>query len=214
MSRRPGRPPGGEPKLSPRQQELVLEELDRGRTYEQVQADLREAGIDVALSTLKAYRAKARAAARKAAPTAAAEAESAATERLRERQAGRRSDEPAEEAPDLSKMSLVELTRHQYLQALKASATAQVTGDWSVAARHSKNAADLANTIARLEKAANENKDSVVLTPQELADAEHQLRDRVRAALERPLLCAHCSRQVSLDFGGVREAVDAGDAAP
>lgn len=209
--RRRGRPPGG-PLLSKRQQQHIFEDLDAGRTYEQVQKDLEAAGISVTISTLKSYRAKARAEARRAAPTAALEHESAATERLRERREQRRNDaETRTPPPDLDGMSVIDLVRTQLKDALGRAHQAFVTGDTAVAARYSKQATELSTTLARLEKASNENKDAIVISPAELADAEHKLRDRVRAILERPLLCAHCSRLVSLDFGGVREAVEAAD---
>jgi hypothetical protein len=193
----------------------VIEELDRGRTYEQVQTDLRAAGVEIALSTLKAYRAKARARARKAAPHAEEERAASETARMLAQREERRNDtaETRTPPPNLEGLSVADLVRTQLKDALARAHQAFATGDTAVAARYSKQATELSTTLARLEKAENENKDSIVITPTELADAEHKLRERIRAVLERPLLCAHCSRQVSLDFGGVRAEVEAADAA-
>lgn len=193
---------GPAPALTPEQREVVFEELDRGRSYEQVQAELRELGFEVSLATLKKYRAEARAAARKANPNAPTPG-SAAVDRLKQRRADlEEAPRPALPPIEMAGRSVLDITREQLQQVLTAQQQAQASGDWVVAARHAKVASDLTNTVARLESRANENRDAIVVTPTEVAEIEAKLTERVRAALERPLLCAHCSRQLSIDWGG------------
>ena len=79
-------------------------------------------------------------------------------------------------------------------------------------ARHASSmaghAANIIARLARVEAAVNADPGSLRVSKEELELAERRIAEQIQAALNRPLLCAHCSRQLALEWGGL-EAVAA-----
>lgn len=94
---------------------------------------------------------------------------------------------------------------------LRSAREARLEGKHREAAALSGHAARLAPTIARLEAAANTDPGAIRISPEERAAAEARVHEMIAAAAARPLLCAHCSRALSLQWGGVTDT-PAGDA--
>ena len=73
-------------------------------------------------------------------------------------------------------------------------------------ARHASSmaghAANIIARLARVEAAVNADPGSLRVSKEELELAERRIAEQIAAALNRPLLCAHCSRQLALEWGG------------
>lgn len=91
--------------------------------------------------------------------------------------------------------------------------TAEAAGNLSVAQRASRDVAALASVLARLERSQRETNDAIVMTADEWARAERGVRDKLGALAARPLLCAACSRELSILWGDCRDKLAAADAA-
>lgn len=84
--------------------------------------------------------------------------------------------------------------------------TARSMGNMTAAQRAMSASAALAPVIARLLRASKDERDVLRIPRSELDSARAKHRERIRALLDRPLLCAECSRKLSIDWAGVSEA--------
>lgn len=68
----------------------------------------------------------------------------------------------------------------------------------------------LTPVLARLERGREEDRDSVRYSKEEIADAQASARAKLEAYLNRPLMCASCSRKLSAEWGGIANLAEAG----
>lgn len=78
---------------------------------------------------------------------------------------------------------------------------AQRLGDRSSAARLTRDAAYLTNTLSKLERIESADEDVFRISRAEIKAIDEQMRERMAAILSRPLLCAHCSCALSVSWG-------------
>lgn len=104
-------------------------------------------------------------------------------------------DVPPENADTLT------LTRWMRDAAIRDAGRAKAVGHYGPAAQFMKRAADLAPTIARLEKASRESGDLIRVSRADVEKTMGGIREKVAALLDRPLLCAHCGRALSVAIG-------------
>lgn len=98
------------------------------------------------------------------------------------------------------------------VRALMADARAQLDaataiGDSITAQRCTRNSAALASVLARLERIEHADSDVLRISRAQIDEAIAGVYARVEAMLDRPLVCAKCSRELSVEIAGV----DAGD---
>lgn len=96
---------------------------------------------------------------------------------------------------------LVGTVRAMLTRTLTRSAAAEGAGNYTAAQRDSRDAAALVTVLARLTRSEAEESEVLRISRSEIADLEHSMRERVAAILNRPLLCAHCSRELSVAWG-------------
>lgn len=101
--------------------------------------------------------------------------------------------------------ALVEILRRQLVKAERDAAEQSALGNTKSAAQYARMIAVFAPVIARLEDRLSEDRDVIKISRAELASAEARYRERVRALLDRPLLCAQCGRALSADWGEGRK---------
>lgn len=105
-----------------------------------------------------------------------------------------------EDPPDASTDALT-ATRTLHRQTISLAEEARRVGNVGAAQRAMRDAAALVTVIARLEKAERQDGDVLRISRAEIVAAQIRQRERLRALLERPLLCAHCGRALSVDWG-------------
>lgn len=88
-----------------------------------------------------------------------------------------------------------------YREQIESAALAKRDGNWVAAQRMMKAATDLAPTIARLKKASTDESELMKISRSEIDQAMAGVRQRVAQYASRPLLCAHCSRELSVMQG-------------
>jgi formiminotetrahydrofolate cyclodeaminase len=108
---------------------------------------------------------------------------------------------PEEEQAEAIEGDTLAVTREMMARALRRATNAEKSGNYTAAQRAGRDAADLAKVVARLERLKGEDGDAVHISRGAVAELMSTVRARVEAILERPLLCAHCSRQLSIDWG-------------
>ncbi len=105
-------------------------------------------------------------------------------------------DAPPSDAPALDQV------RWLVSQARAGLESALSVGDRLSAARYTRDCGYLLNALQRLERtAAAEGNIVWHATKAEVAEIEESLRERISAILSRPLLCAECSRALSVSWG-------------
>lgn len=83
---------------------------------------------------------------------------------------------------------------------LREARSASAVGNHTAAQRFLRDAAGVANTIARLERDQRANADTLHVTRAEIDKAIEKVEERVKAIASRPLLCAQCSRALSIEM--------------
>lgn len=108
--------------------------------------------------------------------------------------------EPDEGVPlDLTDL---EGTFARFIMSAEQNATrAARDGNHTAAQRGMRDAANMAMALARLTRERRRGEEQLVITREELEKTERTLRERVRALLERPLVCARCSREIAIGWG-------------
>lgn len=94
--------------------------------------------------------------------------------------------------------------------ARRTSEQARRQGNLTAAQRSARDAATLVPVLARLQRSKAEAGDAVVVSRARIAEVIESYRAKARIALERPLLCAHCHRELMAAWG--TEAVSQADA--
>lgn len=98
-----------------------------------------------------------------------------------------------------------EMIRRQIAEARKRSAAAERAGDYKSATQNATLEADLTNTLLRAERGKADDADVLRISRREIDETMAQVRARIKSIVDRPLLCEHCSRQLSMDFGTGRK---------
>lgn len=92
---------------------------------------------------------------------------------------------------------LVELQREQ----IRLMRESREVGNLSAAQKFGRDAAGLSNTIARMQKLGQEDADILRISRADIAAARLSFEEKLRALADRPLLCAHCGRALSVEWG-------------
>jgi len=103
-------------------------------------------------------------------------------------------EEPAEGA------TLLEQVRALQRDMLSTAKAAKGVGNMKAAQAALASAGLLANTIARIAKTEAEGADVFKISRADLAATEESLRKRMQTMKDRPLLCEHCSRRLSVEL--------------
>lgn len=104
---------------------------------------------------------------------------------------------PPEPPPGASSL---EMARHAHAMSMYAAVRAQRLGNLTAAQRNMRDAANLLPTIARLEKAETGDQDCVRVPRADIQRVRADLTERIRKLLDRPLLCEHCGRALSVQL--------------
>jgi transposase-like protein len=109
-------------------------------------------------------------------------------------------DPPAEE------LDTVASTRELLRQTMAIARQARAEGNLTAAQRAMRDAQALQAILARVEASRASDDGALHLSPRELAEADAVVRDRIAAVVSRPLLCAHCSRALSVQWSAADPA--------
>jgi transposase-like protein len=96
----------------------------------------------------------------------------------------------------------LEQAKSAWRRAQDLADSAEKSGNYQAAQRAMRDAMSYMLIIARLEKEAATTGDDVRIPRAEVEAIRARLLAEIRAACERPLLCAECSRKLSIDWGG------------
>lgn len=119
---------------------------------------------------------------------------------------------PADDAaPEPEPQTDLEFLRQLARDTRKRIREAERVGNLSAAQKDSRDLGNLLNTIARVEARERQEDDVLHLRTEELIQAKVAVLTRVRALASRPLLCAACSRELSVRWGREARAKQEGD---
>lgn len=125
--------------------------------------------------------------------------------------AARRAEPVPEPEPDLgtgeSTAATLDVLR-KHLQATLREVQVNRVHNPKLAQQLGRDAAQLANTVARLEKGTAEDADVVRMSREDIETAAQAIRERLQKYADRPLLCAHCSRELSVAWGEAPELLE------
>jgi predicted transcriptional regulator len=134
-----------------------------------------------------------------------------ALERLQHAAAERDANPEPEEA-DADTLTTM---RRMLQDTLKRAREAEAVGNFNTAQKSGRDAAALVNTITRLERLTAADADVLRISRVEIEERRKKVRERIRATLDRPLLCAECNRKLSVLWGtGKKNGDNEGGAAP
>ena len=109
---------------------------------------------------------------------------------------------PAPPAPAISiGTDLASDTRALVNDMLRRAVDYEAAGNMTAAQRQRRDAATIMPVLARLEREHREDSDVVRISRAEAKAIDDNLRERIAATLNRPILCAHCSRALSVRWG-------------
>ena len=112
---------------------------------------------------------------------------------------------PALDLPAASPIPLdapaIDTVRTLMAYAREQVVVASAQNNAELAQRHTRNASALASVLARLEKVEAAGSDDLRTPRSTIAAIRADLTGRIAALQERPLLCAHCSRALSVMWG-------------
>lgn len=178
---------------------IALEFVSTGMSHDDVAAEMGLSASTIG-SWVKRY-GGGKVISRTVAPAAKARAEARAAE-------PEPSDEPdadpAEAGDDDLVASLLRLQKEMHDEA-RAS---KRLGNMTAAQRGLKAVADLAPLIARLKRAAKDDRDVLRVSRSEIDRAHADHRERLHKLLDRPLLCAKCGRELSVEWGHGKDSDD------
>lgn len=117
---------------------------------------------------------------------------------------------PGTQSPEAPALVVV---RELLAEARAQFAAASACGDSAGAQRYARTASGLMPVLARLEREDRDVDGAVRISPAEAAKTRDAMLSRIKAICNRPLLCAKCSRELSVFWGtGLSEAdLDAAD---
>lgn len=108
---------------------------------------------------------------------------------------------PAPQGEPASEADLLDTLRRMLGQLLDDAKSSRAVGNMTAVTRSMRDAGNLSNTIARIEGRQADDADVLRISRSEIAEAMAAVTLRVQAIADRPLLCAHCSRALSVSFG-------------
>jgi hypothetical protein len=111
---------------------------------------------------------------------------------------------PVEPEGDPVPLDLADLegTFERFIRSAESNASAAARdGNHTAAQRGMRDAANMAMALARLTRERRKGEEQLVVTREELEATQRTLRDRVHALLEKPLVCARCSREIAIEWG-------------
>lgn len=197
----------------------ALARLSVGHTTRDVAKELTELGCQVSFVTIALWARKAKAALDPAHAPAPPKSQHRGrppwkrpdlSEALAAKVAANAAKPPPEPVLDPSDNlgTLRTLAQYMYSQAAQ-----ERTSNPKLAATMARSAADVLNTIARVEKGQAEAEDLLRITRKQIADAKAGALERFQALCNRAkeaggLLCARCSRQLSIEWGEAQAKVD------
>ena len=111
------------------------------------------------------------------------------------------SAEPSAEAEPIDVSDTLLTLRRMQSDALRIANEARGVGNMGAAQRAVRDAAALGNTIARVERSEQAESDVLRLSRADIELEMQKVLARVQAITARPLLCAACSRALSVRFG-------------
>jgi hypothetical protein len=85
---------------------------------------------------------------------------------------------------------------------LRTARAAAVAGNATITQRAGKAAGDMIAIALRARREQRLANEGVLVTTEEILSTRAKLRDVLTALHSRPLLCAHCSRALSVEWGG------------
>ena len=107
-------------------------------------------------------------------------------------------DKTAEPTPDESHL---DFARRCMRESQAIARAARAAGNFAAAQKASRDTAQYAAIVARLERTAIAEADLLRFSRAQIDEAMAALVDRVAAMCDRPLLCASCSRALSVEWG-------------
>jgi hypothetical protein len=93
------------------------------------------------------------------------------------------------------------VVRELLAEARAQFAAASACGDSASAQRYARTAAGLTPVLARLEREDREVDGAVRISPGDAAKTRDAMFERIKSICNRPLLCAKCSRELSVFWG-------------
>lgn len=108
---------------------------------------------------------------------------------------------PVELNPNAPAVPTYEAIQRVFNGALANYNAAMEAGNENSAKQWSRQMATFAPVLSRLEQARAAAGDEITITPDEYKAADAKVRAILRNMAARPLLCAHCSRELSVRWG-------------
>lgn len=112
-----------------------------------------------------------------------------------------RGPEPDDEPDDEPEGDTLATLRSMLRRTLRLARESQAVGNHTAAQRAMRDAGGLTNTIARLERAAAQESDVLRISRAQIDEAIAGVYARVETMLHRPLHCAKCARELSVEWG-------------
>ncbi len=216
------------PKPDPEAVKYALAQLAAGHTTRDVAKELTDLGIPVKFNTIALWARQS--GQQDKAPTGGTDqpssgspppaAHSAApkgrpnlSEALAARQAQQAKTPPPPSATEIDTSDTLGTLR-ELVKSMFQQAAAEKLSNPKLSATLTRSASDVLNTIARVEKGQAEAEDLLRISRKQIADARAGALERFKALCDRAqaaggLLCARCSRQLSIEWGEAQAKVDA-----
>lgn len=104
---------------------------------------------------------------------------------------------------DVSSVGILETMQRMLENNLRVAENAKDDGNHTVAQRALRDAANLSNQIMRHEKEQRDAGDDLRISRSEIDDARDRVRELIKTLASRPLLCAGCARELSIEWSGL-----------
>jgi len=83
---------------------------------------------------------------------------------------------------------------------LRSAAASESIGNMTAAQRSMRDASNMAVVITRLRRDAAGDREVLHISQAEIAEGKRSVREKIKALVARPLLCAHCGRALSVEL--------------
>lgn len=167
----------------------------KGRASREVSRELKSMGYSYSHMTVARWARQA-----KEAPDPATAPASPLAKAIAERQAAAAAQPPIDTSDTLK-------TLRDLAASMLSQAALEKLSNPKLSATLTRSASDVLNTIARVEKQTTDDRDVLRVSRKEIDDAWNSMLERYLAICERPLLCARCSRELSIEWGEAREKI-------
>ncbi len=195
-------------KVDPKAVEYALAQCRAGRSFRDVAAELHELGVDVSYGTVRRWveRADAKPEAPPPAPVAAPDtprADPKLRQRLEAQKARAAAEAPPPEAPsDPAAPFDYEAELHRMIRDAQQEVKEYTQSSNPKAAQAAaRRASDLMKVLAQQEKRKPVDPDVLTFSKAEIERAFGEVEGLLAKLCERPVLCASCSRELSVRFG-------------